>query len=78
MSPNEMRLADATPGATVRFRGFDATLDTLLQDQFLAYGIAVGQTLSVLQQRPLTIIQCDHTELAVESVVARAMVVAPA
>ncbi len=73
-----MRLADATPGSTVRFRGFDATLDTLLQDQFLAYGIAVGQAVSVLQQRPLTIIQCDHTELAVESVVARAMVVAPA
>lgn len=73
-----MRLADASPGSTVRFRGFDATLETMLQDQFLAYGIAVGQTLSVLQQRPMTLIQCDHTELAVEHSVARAMVVAPA
>ncbi len=72
-----MRLADAVPGDTVRFRGFDATLETMLQDQFLAYGIAIGQQLKVLQQRPLTMILCDHTELAVETVVAQAMVVAP-
>ena len=77
MNSDEIRLVDIPPGTAVRFCGFDAALSALLQDQFLAYGIAIGQTLTVQQQRPMTIILCDHTELAIEHVVAGAMRVAP-
>lgn len=75
MVPLEMRLSDAKIGEAVEFRGFDASLSTHLQDQFLAYGLSPGQPVSVLQQRPMTIILCDQTELAVEHVVAHAMIV---
>lgn len=77
MSP-EMRLAQASQGQTVEFRGFDNSLAVALQDQFLAYGLSPGLKVQVLQQKPMTVIQCDHTELAVEHVVAGAMIVGPA
>lgn len=69
----ERSLADVAPGESVRFVGFDATIDASLRDRLLAYGLAPAQPLEVLQQRPLTIVVCDHAEIALEAAVARAM-----
>jgi hypothetical protein len=40
-----------------------------------AYGLALARRLEVLQQQPLTIVLCDHAELALEAAVARSMLV---
>ena len=69
----ERRLADIAPGESVEFVGYDATLDPMLRDRLLAYGLAPSQRLDVLQQTPLTIVVCDHAELALEAAVARTM-----
>jgi Fe2+ transport system protein FeoA len=69
----EWRLADIARGESVEFIGFDATIDPMLRDRLLAYGLAPAQRLDVLQQTPLTIVVCDHAELALESSVARSM-----
>lgn len=69
----ERRLCDISPGETVRFAGFDATLDTALRDRLLAYGLAPERALDVVAQRPLTIVVCDHAEIALEQTVARSM-----
>ncbi len=71
----ERRLADIAPGERVEFVGFDATLDAALRDRLIAYGVSASQPIDVVQQRPLTIVVCDHAELAVEAGVARAMIV---
>jgi len=69
----ERRLADVAAGESVEFIGYDATLDPMLRDRLLAYGLAPSQRLDVLQQTPLTIVVCDHAELAIEAAVARTM-----
>jgi hypothetical protein len=69
----ERRLADVAPGEIVEFVGFDATLDPSVRDRLLAYGVALARRLEVTQQRPLTIVVCDHAELALEAAVARSM-----
>ena len=70
---SERRLCDIAPGERVDFVGFDATIDPSLRDRLLAYGLSTAQPLDVVQQRPLTIVVCDHAELALEAAVARAM-----
>jgi Fe2+ transport system protein FeoA len=70
---SERRLADVSPGTNVEFVGYDATVDASVRDRLLAYGVAPARRLDVLQQRPLTIVVCDHAELALEASVARAM-----
>lgn len=70
---SERRLADVAPGETVEFAGFDATVDATVRDRLFAYGLAPARKLDVLQQRPLTIVVCDHAEIALEAAVARAM-----
>lgn len=71
----ERRLADIAPGERVEFVGFDATIDPSVRDRLFAYGLALARRLEVLQQQPLTIVLCDHAELALEAAVARSMLV---
>ena len=71
----ERRLSDAAPGERVQFVRFDETLDAALRDRLIAYGISPRHPLDVVQQRPLTIVVCDHAEIAVEAAVARWMIV---
>ena len=71
----ERPLCDIAPGERVEFVRFDATLDAALRDRLIAYGIAPSQGIDVVQQRPLAIIVCDHAEIAVESAVARRIIV---
>jgi Fe2+ transport system protein FeoA len=69
----EARLHQIPPGSVVRFVAFDDAVDPALRERLLAYGLSPAQPLTVLQQAPLTIVVCDHTELAIEAQVARAM-----
>jgi len=44
-------------------------------DRLTALGVTPGATVTVLQRFPGVVFLCDHTELAVEPAVARAIVV---
>ena len=63
-------LAEAAPGCR-------ATIETLehvparQREQLLAYGVAPGRVVDVLQTRPVTIIRVEHAELAFEHAVGR-------
>jgi len=68
-------LAEAPPGCR-------ATIETLehlparQREQLLAYGVAPGRTVDVLQTRPVTIIRVDHAELAFENALSRVIGIA--
>lgn len=59
------------PGCAVVFADFAAELDAAFREQLLAYGLHPGQRLEVLHQLPMTVILCDHAELALEAPVAK-------
>lgn len=64
-------LAIIAPGRDIRLAEFDTALDPLQREQLLAYGLALGCRLRVLQQHPMTLILADEIELALEHCVAR-------
>ncbi len=43
--------------------------------QLQAYGLAPGRRIRVLQQVPVTVVKADHTELALDSDLAAAVLV---
>lgn len=47
-------------------------------ERLRAYGLAPGATIEVVQQRPVTVVRIEHTELAVEAEVAGVLLVEPA
>jgi Fe2+ transport system protein FeoA len=65
-----IRLTGTPSGHRVRLAEFGEEIDPLQREQLLAYGIDVQQPLTVLQQRPMTIVLCEHMELALEHAVA--------
>ena len=44
-------------------------------DRLIALGVTPGATVTVLQRFPGVVFLCDHTELAVEPAVARAILI---
>jgi Fe2+ transport system protein FeoA len=70
-------LADVGVGARARIVDVDA-LPQRQREQRLAYGVAPGRTVEVLQTQPVTVMQVERTELALERTLSRAIVVAPA
>ena len=70
-------LAQVAPGSR-------ATIETLEEvpvrqrEQLLAYGIAPGRVVDVLQIRPVTIVRIEHAELAFETTLSRAIGIAAA
>jgi hypothetical protein len=66
-----IRLTGTPIGHRVRLAEFGEEIDPLQREQLLAYGLTTRQTFTVLQQRPMTIILCEHMELALEHGVAR-------
>ena len=70
-------LAQAMPGCR-------ATIETLervparQREQLLAYGVAPGRVVDVLQTRPVTIVRVEHAELALETALSRAIGIAAA
>jgi hypothetical protein len=66
-----LTLDQVEPGRAVEFMGFAPGLDPAFRDQLLAYGVQPTHMLKVLQHAPMTVIVCDHVELALEAPVAR-------
>lgn len=63
-------LASVAPGTTVRLAEPEATLDAGFREHLAAYGLVPGHAVTVVAQRPMTLVLCDHVELALEDVVA--------
>jgi len=66
-----IRLTSTPSGQRVRLAEFGEEINPLHREQLLAYGINSQQPLTVLQQRPMTVVLCEHMELALENTVAR-------
>jgi Fe2+ transport system protein FeoA len=64
-------LALLAPGEEATVDELAAAIDPVQREQLAAYGLAPGRRLRVLQHRPLTVVQVEHTELALEAAVAR-------
>jgi len=66
-----IRLTSTPSGHRVRLAEFGEEIDILQREQLFSYGLTAQQTLTVLQQRPMTVVLCEHMELALEHAVAR-------
>lgn len=64
-------LAFITPGHEVRLAALGDEIDAHQREQLTAYGLAENRPITVLQQRPMTVILADEVELALEHDVAR-------
>lgn len=65
------RLSNLAVGGEARLLEVGAAIEHRQREQLAAYGLNGGCRLRVMQQRPLTVIQADHLELALETAVAR-------
>ncbi len=70
-------LADILPGIQVRVTSFGEKLGANRRIQLMAYGLSVGTQVEVIQQSPVTIVQIDHTELALERNLAKEIMCQP-
>ncbi len=59
-------LAQVKPGRQVKVKGFSPGLSSSRTWQLQSYGVVPGCWLRVIQQSPVTIIQVEHLELALE------------
>ncbi len=75
--PVHLTLWHVPPGQDATILGFE-TLPLDFQHYLQAYGVVPGRTVHVLAQRPVTIIQVEHTELAFEPQIARCILVGAA
>jgi Fe2+ transport system protein FeoA len=64
-------LAEIEPGQKGRVIGFSARLDRDRKTHLQAYGVVPGRIIKVVQHSPVTVIQVEHTELALERELAR-------
>lgn len=64
-------LSEAQPGSEVKVCGFNQSLSLKHRMQLQAYGLVPGYFVRVLRQNPLTIIQIENTELALEKELAQ-------
>jgi hypothetical protein len=60
-------LAQILPGKRAEVIAFLTGLPRDRQAHLLAYGLAPGSTVSVSQHKPVTVIQVDNIELAIEN-----------
>lgn len=66
-----IRLTGTPIGRQVRIADFGDDIDPLQREQLHAYGLSAPHSVTVLQQQPMTVVLCDHVELALEHDVAR-------
>ena len=70
--PHErIRLTGTPLGRMVRITDSGDEIDPLQREQLHAYGLSAAQAVKVLQQTPMTVLLCEHVELAIEHEVAR-------
>ncbi|ENO75642.1 MULTISPECIES: ferrous iron transport protein A [Thauera] len=73
-----IRLTGTPVGRMVRITDFGDEIDPLQREQLHAYGLSAAHAVKVLQQTPMTVLLCEHVELAIEHEVARHLWVAMA
>ena len=61
-----LTLADVRPGGDARVSGFSQQISNERRAHLQAYGLVPGRDIHVLQHQPVTIIQVEHIELALE------------
>jgi Fe2+ transport system protein FeoA len=71
LSTGETSLADVSPGRWVKVTGFTSHLRHGRRAHLQAYGIVPGYSVKVLQHSPVTVVQVEHFELALEADLAR-------
>lgn len=72
-NPHQARLplAFMPPGQEVHLAELGYEIDPLQREQLIAYGLANACVITVLQQKPMTVILADQVELALEHSIAR-------
>jgi len=59
-------LADVPPGCKAKVLGFTQYLPPERLSHFQAFGLVPGHKVRVMQHSPVTVVQIEHTELALE------------
>jgi Fe2+ transport system protein FeoA len=59
-------LKDVLPGHFARVAGFSPRLSPERRTQLRAYGLVPGYRIRVLQHNPVSVIQVEHSEIALE------------
>ena len=68
-------LRDFAPGSKLLVRGFDSALAPDLRGHLSAWGLTPGTPITLLAHHPVTRIAVEHAELALEDVIAHAILV---
>lgn len=68
-------LVSVPAGKQVKIAGFTPESSEDLRERLLAYGLIPGQVIRVQAQRPVTVVVIEHTELALERVLAQRVLV---
>ena len=74
-NPSDQTLADIKPGERAQVISFETQLPSSRRAHLIAYGLSPGYWVEVIQQSPVTIVQIDHTELALEKELAKDIIV---
>lgn len=69
--PTNKTLADVKPGEETKVIGFAPTLSQARLAHLQAYGLVPGYPVRVVQHKPVTVVQVDYVELALEEELAR-------
>jgi len=70
-SPETLPLNEIKPGQKARVLRFDDNFPHSRRAYLMAYGVAPGYWIDVLQQSPITVVQIEWTELALENDLSR-------
>jgi Fe2+ transport system protein FeoA len=70
-------LADLHPGEGAQLMGFAPGLPQELWVHLQAYGLVPGRYVRVLQHNPVTVVQVEHCEIALEEDLACQICIAP-
>ncbi len=73
--PPNLTLADVSPDSRVQVAGFAGSIPPRRRARLQAYGLVPGYWVRVLQQNPVTVVQIEHIELALEDDLAREVLV---
>jgi len=74
-APTDRTLADIAPGDSGVVKGYCPSIQASRREQLEAYGLSAGRGVAVVQHAPVTVIRVDHTELALETELATAILV---
>ncbi len=72
---SQKQLAELPPGSRSFVSGFQPHLSLENKARLQAYGLTPGQEILVLQQSPVTIVLIEHLELALETEMAKTVIV---